>query len=59
MAQGGEIVFDMSKARRLIDFEPKYTLADAIQSIKDWVDSGGLEAEQVVERDFGSGVQQQ
>lgn len=45
MAQGGEIRFDMSKAERLIGFKPRYTLADAIKSIKDWIDSGGLEKE--------------
>ena len=56
MAQGGEISFDMSKAKNLLDFEPRYTLADAVRSIKDWVDAGGLDAEQVVERDFGGGV---
>lgn len=41
MAQGGEISFDMSKAKRLLDFEPQYTLEDAIWSIKEWVDAGG------------------
>ena len=43
MAQGGEIEFDMSKAKRLLDFSPRYTLRETIQSIKDWVDGGGLE----------------
>lgn len=42
MAQGGKISFDMSKAKRLMGFEPRYTLADSIKSIKDWIDSGGL-----------------
>ncbi len=57
MAQGGEIAFDMSKAKEIIDFEPLYTMNDSIQSIKDWVDSGGL-AEQASSEDksFGSGV---
>ena len=43
MAQGGEIEFDMSKAKRLLDFSPRYTLRETIQSIKAWVDAGGLE----------------
>lgn len=42
MAQGGEIAFDMSKAKRLLGFEPQYTLEDSIRSIKAWVDAGGL-----------------
>ena len=56
MAQGDEISFDMSKAKKLMDFEPKYSLADAIQSIKNWIDEGGLEKEKVQERSFGDGV---
>jgi nucleoside-diphosphate-sugar epimerase len=57
MAQGGEIEFDMSKAKRLLDFSPRYTLRDTIQSIKDWVDAGGLEEDRP-ESDsaFSSGV---
>jgi nucleoside-diphosphate-sugar epimerase len=43
MAQGGEISFSMEKAKRLLGFEPKYDLAASIQSIKDWIDAGGLE----------------
>jgi nucleoside-diphosphate-sugar epimerase len=42
MAQGGEIQFDMSKAKELLGFVPEYTLEDSIRSIKDWVDAGGL-----------------
>jgi len=57
MAQGGEIAFDMSKAKRLLDFEPQYTLEDSIRYIKEWVDAGGL-AEERPEADaaYGSGV---
>jgi len=57
MAQGGEIAFDMSKAKRLLSFEPRYTMADSIKSIKDWIDAGGL-AEQRAAADaaFGLGV---
>jgi len=46
MAQGGEIKFDMSKAQKLINFKPIYTVADSIMSIKEWVDSGGLSKEE-------------
>ena len=56
MAQGGEISFDMGKAKRLMSFEPRYSLADAIQSIKNWIDEGGLEKEIVQERSLGDGV---
>lgn len=42
MAQGGELVFSMSKAKKLIDFEPIHSFADSVKSIKDWVDAGGL-----------------
>ena len=42
MAQGGEIAFDMSKAKRLIGFGPLYTMANSISSIKEWIDAGGL-----------------
>ena len=43
MAQGGEIEFSMDKMKSLLDFEPQYTLGDAVQSIYDWVQAGGLE----------------
>jgi len=43
MAQGGEIVFDMSKAKNLLGFEPKHTIEDSLRSIKQWVDAGGLD----------------
>ena len=44
MAQGGEIEFSMAKMKLLLNYEPRYTLRDAIQSIDDWVQAGGLEA---------------
>lgn len=57
MAQGGEIAFDMSKARKLLAFKPRYTLADSIESIKDWIDAGGLEeVKSVGAQSFGGGV---
>jgi nucleoside-diphosphate-sugar epimerase len=57
VAQGGKIEFDMSKAKRLLAFQPQYTLEDSILAIKDWVAAGGLEHEtgQPDER-FGGGV---
>jgi UDP-glucuronate 4-epimerase len=56
MAQGGEISFDMKKAKILMEYEPRYSLAEAIQSIKDWIDGGGLENDTVCEKRFGEGV---
>jgi nucleoside-diphosphate-sugar epimerase len=43
MAQGGEISFSMEKAKKLLDFEPIYSLEDTIKSIKEWIEQGGLE----------------
>lgn len=45
MAQGNEISFSMEKAKKLLGFEPEYSLADAVKSIKEWVDNGGLDSE--------------
>ncbi len=42
MAQGGQIAFDMSKAKKLLGFEPKYSLEDSISSIVEWIRAGGL-----------------
>ena len=57
MAQGEELSLDMSKAKRLLDFEPQYSLEDAIWSIKEWVDAGGLEdGPSEADRQYGSGV---
>lgn len=57
MAQGGEIAFSMAKAKRFIGFEPQYTLADSIRSIKDWTDNGGLaKAGEAPPEGFGGGV---
>jgi len=58
MAQGGALCFDMSKAKRLLGFEPQYTLEDSVRSIKEWVDAGGLEEKEIQEADraFGAGV---
>jgi len=58
MAQGNEIVFDMRKARRLLEFEPQYTLEDSVCSIAAWVNAGGLEAQDRPQSDmrYGGGV---
>ena len=58
MAQGGEISFSMSKAKKLVGFEPKYTLEDAIKSIKDWIDAGGLTEgkKKASDASYGTGV---
>jgi nucleoside-diphosphate-sugar epimerase len=57
MAQGGQISFSMGKAKRLLGFEPKYTLQDAIRRIKEWVDAGGLEASAAkIDQRYGTGV---
>ena len=56
MAQGGEIEFDMSKAKKLISFEPVYTLADSIKSIQEWVNSGGLKEENLTDEKYTEGV---
>jgi nucleoside-diphosphate-sugar epimerase len=42
MAQGGKIAFDMSKARRLLDFAPRFTLEESVRSILEWAEAGGL-----------------
>lgn len=47
MAQGHEIVFDMSKAKAKLGFEPQYTLEDSIRSIIAWIESGGLEQDKI------------
>ena len=58
MAQGGEVYFDMTKARELLGFEPRYTVFDSVRNIKDWVDSQGLVNEPEAPEDtaFGAGV---
>jgi nucleoside-diphosphate-sugar epimerase len=51
MAQGKEIRFDMSKAKKLLEFEPIFSVRDSIQNIKNWIDTGGLKKESDAERD--------
>jgi nucleoside-diphosphate-sugar epimerase len=57
MAQGGEISFSMEKARRVLGFVPEHSLEDAVRSIKEWVDAGGLtEGLAGSPEQFGNGV---
>jgi nucleoside-diphosphate-sugar epimerase len=56
MAQGKEMALDMTKAEKLINFKPKYTMVETIKSIKEWVDSGGLEKEPEKKESFEDGV---
>ena len=57
MAQGGEIHFDMSKAKNLIGFKPRYSLEDSIKSIREWIDSGVLDKKQDAKNEkFGEGL---
>jgi nucleoside-diphosphate-sugar epimerase len=59
MAQGGEIAFDMSKAKRLLGFTPQYSLADSVAAIQAWIDAGGLAGgSSAQDKAYGSGVQQ-
>jgi nucleoside-diphosphate-sugar epimerase len=42
LAQGGQISFSMEKAKKILGYEPKYTFADAVKSVTDWINAGGL-----------------
>ena len=57
MAQGNEIVFSMDKAKKLIGFDPLFTLEDAIKSIKKWIEDGGLEQETFSDLKYGNGIE--
>jgi hypothetical protein len=48
----------MTKAKNLIGFEPIFSMADSLSSIKAWVDAGGLK-EKVIEEKFGAGMANQ
>lgn len=57
MAQGQKIEFDMSKATRLLNFTPKYSIEDSILAIKHWIENGGLDEETTaLDKTFGAGV---
>ncbi|NLE45415.1 MAG: NAD(P)-dependent oxidoreductase [Chloroflexi bacterium] len=56
MAQGGELAFDMKKARDILGFWPEYRMEDSIRSIQEWVDSGGLDQAVVADNSYESGV---
>ncbi|MBN1299387.1 MAG: NAD(P)-dependent oxidoreductase [Actinobacteria bacterium] len=38
LSQGNALYFDMSKAKKLLDFEPEYNLKDSIYNIAQWVE---------------------
>ncbi len=42
MAQGGELCFSMEKAERRLDFRPRFSVADSLEAIKNWIDAGGI-----------------
>ena len=47
----------MEKAKKLIGFEPKYSMKDSIAYIKEWIDAGGLTEEgRSADQSYGSGV---
>lgn len=57
MAQGQKIEFDMSKAKRLLNFTPKYSIEDSILAIKQWIENSGLDEETTaLDKAFGAGV---
>ena len=58
MAQGGTVYFDMSKAKQLLGFEPRYSVQHSLEDIKNWIDANGLENEpgEADDKTFGSGV---
>ena len=57
MAQGGRIEFSMAKAKEKLGFEPIYSIHDTVLSIRDWIDSGGLDdSGNKPDEKFGAGV---
>ena len=44
-APGGELYFSMEKAKRLLDFAPRYNIEDSVRNIKAWADAGGLQGD--------------
>ena len=59
MAQGKEVSFSIDKAKKLLGFEPIYTLADAVKNIKEWIDKGGLvEKKSARDKSYGAGVRE-
>lgn len=56
MAQGSALHFDMSKAKRLLGFDPVFSIRDSIESIKAWVDSGGLQQKVEAKVSYQAGV---
>ena len=57
MAQGEEIEFSMAKAKKVINFEPLYSMEDSLRSIKEWIDSENVARTQTEAGKYGFGVQ--
>ncbi len=45
LAQGGTIYFNMSKAKELLGYEPKYTFEETLGNIRQWINAGGLDVD--------------
>jgi UDP-glucose 4-epimerase len=58
MAQGNTVIFDMSKAQRLLGFVPEYKLEDSIHSIMQWVGNDELTQDLDSDVTYGEGVNQ-
>jgi len=58
MAQGNEIEFSMEKAKKVLGFEPVFSLEDSIKSIYNWVKNGGLDSKEIEQKDkkFETGI---
>jgi nucleoside-diphosphate-sugar epimerase len=56
-SQGGQIAFDMSKAKRVLGFVPEYDIEDSLRALKQWADAGGLEEDAPAsDASFSAGV---
>lgn len=42
-ASDGQLTFDMSKARRIMGFEARYSIADTIRATREWIKTHGLD----------------
>lgn len=58
LAQGGQLYFDMSKAKKFLGFAPRYDVLDSLKYIISWIEAGGLR-EAADSNDVDSGVKKQ
>jgi len=57
LRKGNKIEFSMDKAKRVLGFEPAHSLEDSVLAIKEWIEAGGLEVDNITtSKKFGSGV---